>query len=208
MSPYTCIMTEYVPVAAAKMTQLAGADRVEGCLFGNGDRAGSVGLGTLALNLYSQGVQPGVNLGSLDDVVAQVEELMQIPVHRRAPYSGRNVSNSYTETQHEAIYKGYQSLGQDQSQPRSKHQGQGQEPEWKISYIPMDPTDIGRHDEHTIRVNRHSGTIHHVKQILHIDMHARNATRIHKYCQRPRHEARLRSPTRFYPIPLPKEGYE
>lgn len=91
-------------VAAAEMTQLVGADRVEGCLFGNGDRAGSVDLGTLALNLYSQGVQPGVNLGSLDDV-AQVEELMQIPVHRRAPYSGRNVSNSYTETQNEAIYK-------------------------------------------------------------------------------------------------------
>lgn len=162
-------------VAAAEMAQLAGADRVEGCLFGNGDRAGSADLVTLALNLYSQGVQPGIHLGSLDEVVAQVEELTQIPVHRRAPYAGRNVFSAYTETQHEAICKGYQSLRQDQSQPRSKHQnqGQGQEPKWKIPYIPIDPSDIGRDDEHIIRVNQHSGasgTIHHVKQTLHIDM--------------------------------------
>ncbi|GKZ17767.1 hypothetical protein AbraCBS73388_010086 [Aspergillus brasiliensis] len=138
-------------VAAAELAQLAGADRVEGCLFGNGERTGNVDLVTLALNLYTQGISPNVNLGSLNDVVAMVEELTKIPVHPRAPYAGKYVFCTFTGTHQDAIRKGYNKLEEVQRQNTMKAI------KWKMPYLPMDPADLGRKHEAIIRVNSQSG---------------------------------------------------
>ncbi|GKZ37219.1 hypothetical protein AbraIFM66950_008676 [Aspergillus brasiliensis] len=138
-------------VAAAELAQLAGADRVEGCLFGNGERTGNVDLVTLALNLYTQGISPNVNLGSLNDVVAMVEELTKIPVHPRAPYAGKYVFCTFTGTHQDAIRKGYNKLEE------SRKQDAMQIVKWKMPYVPMDPADLGRKHEAIIRVNSQSG---------------------------------------------------
>lgn len=152
-------------VAAAEMAQLAGADRVEGCLFGNGERTGNVDLVTLALNLYTQGVDPGINFGNINQVVTMVEELTKIRVHPRAPYAGNYVFCTFTGTHQDAIRKGY------------KHRQLASKPEeickWEMPYLPMDPEDIGRKHEAIIRVNSQSGKsgiAWLVKEVLGIEM--------------------------------------
>ncbi|KUI58606.1 2-isopropylmalate synthase [Cytospora mali] len=137
-------------VAATEMAQLAGADRVEGCLFGNGERTGNVDLVTLALNLYTQGVCPGIDFSNVNEVVEMVEELTRIPVHFRAPYAGRYTFCTFTGTHQDAIRKGYkarQTLGT----------VLGCEPKWVMPYLPMDPVDLGREHEAIIRINSQSG---------------------------------------------------
>jgi 2-isopropylmalate synthase len=137
-------------VATAEMAQLAGADRVEGCLFGNGERTGNVDLVTLALNLYTQGVHPGIDFGNLNQVVALVEELTKIPVHPRAPYAGKYVFCTFTGTHQDAIRKGYKKI-----ERLKRYLGHFQK--WKMPYLPMDPVDLGRKHEAIIRVNSQSG---------------------------------------------------
>lgn len=137
-------------VAATEMAQLAGADRVEGCLFGNGERTGNVDLVTLALNLYTQGICPGVDFGSIQEVVGMVEELTQIPVHFRAPYAGRYTFCTFTGTHQDAIRKGYKAR-------QSLANVLGHDPKWVMPYLPMDPVDVGREHEAIIRINSQSG---------------------------------------------------
>ncbi|KAL9636857.1 MAG: hypothetical protein Q9164_002561 [Protoblastenia rupestris] len=137
-------------VAATEMAQLAGADRVEGCLFGNGERTGNVDLVTLALNLYTQGIYPEIDFGDINQVVDMVEELTRIPVHLRAPYAGKYVFCTFTGTHQDAIRKGYkrrESLGKKV----------GQLSKWRMPYLPMDPVDLGRKHEAIIRLNSQSG---------------------------------------------------
>lgn len=152
-------------VAAAEMAQLAGADRVEGCLFGNGERTGNVDLVTLALNLHTQGVDPGINFGDINQVVTMVEELTKIRVHPRAPYAGNYVFCTFTGTHQDAIRKGYK-----HRQLTSKS---GEVRKWEMPYLPMDPEDIGRKHEAIIRVNSQSGKsgiAWLVKEVLGIEM--------------------------------------
>lgn len=136
--------------AAAEMAQLAGGDRVEGCLFGNGERTGNVDLVTLALNLYTQGVDPGVDFGDINRVVAIVERLTKVPVHLRAPYAGRYVFCTFTGAHQDAIRKGYK-------RRRLDSEAAGQVQKWEMPYLPMDPEDLGRENEAVIRVNSQSG---------------------------------------------------
>lgn len=137
-------------VATAELSQLAGADRVEGCLFGNGERTGNVDLVTLALNLYTQGVHPGIKFGDINAVVSLVEELTKIPVHFRAPYAGKFVFCTFTGTHQDAIRKGYRNRA-------SIEQSLGRSPKWRMPYLPMDPVDLGRKHEAVIRINAQSG---------------------------------------------------
>ncbi|KAG9253635.1 uncharacterized protein F5Z01DRAFT_657808 [Emericellopsis atlantica] len=136
-------------VAAAELGQMAGADRVEGCLFGNGERTGNVDLVTLALNLYTQGVSPGIDFSDLNSVIEMVEACTRIPVHERAPYGGSLVCAAFSGSHQDAIKKGFQN--------RQK-QGLSAEDPWQgMPYLPLDPQDIGRTYEAIIRVNSQSG---------------------------------------------------
>ncbi|WP_283148685.1 2-isopropylmalate synthase [Silvimonas soli] len=130
-------------VAAAELAVMAGADRVEGCLFGNGERTGNVDLVTLALNLYSQGIAPGLDFSNIDQVRQVVEECNQLPVHPRHPYAGDLVHTAFSGSHQDAIKKG---LAQ-------------QKPDtfWEVPYLPIDPADIGRTYDAVIRVNSQSG---------------------------------------------------
>lgn len=153
-------------VAAAELAQLAGADRVEGCLFGNGERTGNVDLVTLALNLYAQGIHPGLDFGDMNEIVALVEELTAIPVHTRAPYSGKYVFCTFTGTHQDAIRKGYR-------KKERLEKSLGHVLKWDIPYLPMDPADLGRKHEAIIRVNSQSGksgTAWLVKEVLDIEL--------------------------------------
>jgi len=130
-------------VAAAELAQLAGAERVEGCLFGNGERTGNVDLLTLALNLYTQGVAPGLDFSDIDAVRAQVEEFLGLPVHPRHPYAGELVYTAFSGSHQDAIRKGM-----------AYHQ---EDTPWNVPYLPMDPADVGRSYQALIRVNSQSG---------------------------------------------------
>jgi 2-isopropylmalate synthase len=130
-------------VAAAELGQLAGATRVEGCLFGNGERTGNVDLVTLALNLYSQGIDPGLDFSELPAIRRKVEGLTQISVHTRAPYAGDSVFLAYSGGHQDAISKGL----------KERNTLLGKHRRWKIPYLPMDPHDIGTSYEAVIRVN-------------------------------------------------------
>ncbi len=132
-------------VAAAEMALLAGADRVEGTLFGNGERTGNVDLVTLALNLYTQGVDPGVDLSDLDRVVAEVEHCNRMPVPARHPYAGELVYTAFSGSHQDAVKKGLAALARETS------------PTWDVPYLPIDPADVGRSYEEVIRVNAQSG---------------------------------------------------
>ena len=134
--------------AAAELAQMAGADRVEGCLFGNGERTGNVDLVTLALNLYSQGIHPGIDFSNIQSVIDVVEISNKIPVHPRAPYGGQLVFSAFSGSHQDAINKGFQL--------RKKTSASSEEP-WQIPYLPLDPHDIGRTYEAIIRVNSQSG---------------------------------------------------
>jgi 2-isopropylmalate synthase len=135
-------------VAAAELGQMAGADRVEGCLFGNGERTGNVDLVTLALNLYTQGVWPKVDFSDLGAVIEVVETCNKIPVHQRAPYGGSLVVCAFSGTHQNAIKAGTQARDA---------QGLGSEDPWEVPYLPLDPQDIGRTYEAIIRINSQSG---------------------------------------------------
>ncbi|KAI9783140.1 MAG: hypothetical protein M1816_001591 [Peltula sp. TS41687] len=134
--------------AAAELAQMAGADRVEGCLFGNGERTGNVDLVTLALNLYSQGIHPNIDFSDIESVIEMVEYSNKIPVHPRAPYGGELVFSAFSGSHQDAINKGFQA--------RKKTATSSEDP-WQIPYLPLDPQDIGRTYEAIIRVNSQSG---------------------------------------------------
>lgn len=135
-------------VAAAELAQMAGADRVEGCLFGNGERTGNVDLVTLALNLYTQGIHPNIDFSDLNRVIDVVEVSNKIPVHPRAPYGGSLVVCAFSGSHQDAIKKGFQVRKKD---------GATDENHWQVPYLPLDPQDIGRTYEAIIRVNSQSG---------------------------------------------------
>ncbi|MBU2014089.1 MAG: 2-isopropylmalate synthase, partial [Gammaproteobacteria bacterium] len=130
-------------VAATELGLMAGADRVEGCLFGNGERTGNVDLVTVALNMYTQGVDPQLDFSDIDAVRKVVEECNQLPVHPRHPYVGDLVHTAFSGSHQDAIRKGFSQ--------------QDQEGVWEVPYLPIDPADIGRSYEAVIRVNSQSG---------------------------------------------------
>ncbi|HZM83066.1 MAG TPA: 2-isopropylmalate synthase [Candidatus Limnocylindrales bacterium] len=129
-------------VAAAELGLLAGADRVEGCLFGNGERTGNVDLVTLGLNLFSQGIDPMIDFSGIDEIKRAVEYCNQLPVHERHPYAGDLVYTSFSGSHQDAIKKGFEKL---------------EGPYWAVPYLPIDPKDLGRTYEAVIRVNSQSG---------------------------------------------------
>lgn len=130
-------------VACAELAMMAGADRVEGCLFGNGERTGNVCLVTLAMNLYSQGVIPDLDFSDMNQVVEVVESCNQLPVHPRHPWAGRLAYTAFSGSHQDAIKKGF-----DARQPDDR---------WEMPYLPVDPQDIGCSYEAVIRVNSQSG---------------------------------------------------
>ncbi|KAA6412298.1 MAG: 2-isopropylmalate synthase [Lasallia pustulata] len=135
-------------VAAAELAQMAGADRVEGTLFGNGERTGNVDLVTLALNLYTQGIHPQIDFSDINPVIDIVEQSNKIPVHPRAPYGGQLVVCAFSGSHQDAIKKGFQAR---------KASGASRSDPWQMPYLPLDPQDIGRTYEAIIRVNSQSG---------------------------------------------------
>ncbi|MDR0249764.1 MAG: 2-isopropylmalate synthase [Burkholderiales bacterium] len=135
-------------VAAAELAQLAGADRVEGCLFGNGERTGNVCLLTLGLNLYTQGVDPGIDFSDINEIVRTVERCNQLPVHPRHPYGGDLVFTAFSGSHQDAIKKGLAQHKADLEAGRAL---------WDVPYLPIDPSDVGRTYEAVIRVNSQSG---------------------------------------------------
>lgn len=132
-------------VAAAELGLMAGADRVEGCLFGNGERTGNCCLVTVALNMYTQGVDPELNFSDIDEVIQTVEYCNQLPVHPRHPYGGELVFTAFSGSHQDAIKKGFA------AQERRNDQL------WSVPYLPIDPADLGRSYEAVIRVNSQSG---------------------------------------------------
>ncbi|MER7790717.1 2-isopropylmalate synthase [Streptomyces sp. NPDC097640] len=140
-------------VACAELAVLAGAQRVEGCLFGNGERTGNVDLVTLALNLYAQGVDPMIDFSDIDAVRDTVEHCNRLPVHPRHPYGGELVYTAFSGTHQDAISKG---LARHARQAAESGVPEGQAP-WAVPYLPIDPADVGRTYEAVIRVNSQSG---------------------------------------------------
>jgi 2-isopropylmalate synthase len=138
-------------VAAAELAVMAGADRVEGCLFGNGERTGNVDIVTLALNLYSQGVHPGLDFSDIDEVRRAVELANQLPVHPRHPYVGELVYTAFSGSHQDAIKKGLA------ARRHAQATGQGGPEIWEVPYLPIDPADLGRSYDAVIRVNSQSG---------------------------------------------------
>ncbi|MFM2100903.1 MAG: hypothetical protein RLZZ366_2442, partial [Pseudomonadota bacterium] len=132
-------------VAATELGLLAGADRVEGCLFGNGERTGNVDLVTVALNMYTQGLDPGLDFSDIDQVIQTVEYCNALPVHPRHPYAGELVFTAFSGSHQDAIKKGFaaQQMRNDEL--------------WEVPYLPIDPADLGRSYEAVIRVNSQSG---------------------------------------------------
>jgi 2-isopropylmalate synthase len=140
-------------VADAELAVLAGADRIEGCLFGNGERTGNVCLVTLGLNLYSQGVDPMINFSNIDEIRRTVEYVNQLPVHPRHPYAGELVYTAFSGSHQDAIKKGFEAFDAEVA-------AEGDRPEdhkWDLPYLPIDPHDVGRSYEAVIRVNSQSG---------------------------------------------------
>ena len=132
-------------VAAAELGLMAGADRVEGCLFGNGERTGNCDLVTVALNLYTQGVDPGLDFSDIDAAIATVAGCTALPVHPRHPYAGELVFTAFSGSHQDAIRKGFAA------------QGRRNDGLWEVPYLPIDPADLGRSYEAVIRVNSQSG---------------------------------------------------
>mgnify|MGYP001793971053 FL=1 len=145
-------------VAAAELAQMAGAQRVEGCLFGNGERTGNVDLVTLAMNLYTQGISPGLDFSQIDDIVKVAEDCTHLPVHPRHPYAGELVFTAFSGSHQDAIKKGFaaRQVEMGELSPTST-QSKPDEIHWSIPYLPMDPQDVGRTYESVVRVNSQSG---------------------------------------------------
>ncbi|MEY2945270.1 MAG: hypothetical protein RL243_12 [Actinomycetota bacterium] len=140
-------------VAAAELGYLAGADRIEGCLFGNGERTGNVDLVTLGLNLFSQGVDPHIDFSNLDEIKRTVEYCNQLPVHERSPYGGDLVYTAFSGSHQDAIKKGFEKM-EAQASAEGRHID---DLVWAVPYLPIDPKDVGRSYEAVIRVNSQSG---------------------------------------------------
>ena len=140
-------------VAAAELGLLAGADRVEGCLFGNGERTGNVCLVTLGINLFSQGVDPQIDFSGIDEIRRTVEYCNQLPVGERHPYGGDLVFTAFSGSHQDAIKKGFEALERDAKEAGSAIE----DVRWEVPYLPIDPKDIGRSYEAVIRVNSQSG---------------------------------------------------
>ncbi|MDP2374368.1 2-isopropylmalate synthase [Reyranella sp.] len=132
-------------VAAAELGYMAGADRIEGCLFGNGERTGNVDLVTMGLNMYTQGVDPGLDFSNINEIRQTVEYCNQLPVHPRHPYGGDLVFTSFSGSHQDAINKGFNAMRTSNSQV------------WEVPYLPIDPADLGRTYEAIIRINSQSG---------------------------------------------------
>jgi 2-isopropylmalate synthase len=132
-------------VAATELGLLAGADRVEGTLFGNGERTGNVDIITLAMNMYSQGVDPGLDCSNINELVRMAEYCNQLPVHPRHPYAGELVFTAFSGSHQDAINKGFKAMAASNS------------PLWEVPYLPIDPMDLGRSYEAVIRINSQSG---------------------------------------------------
>jgi 2-isopropylmalate synthase len=135
-------------VAAAELAVMAGADRVEGCLFGNGERTGNVCLVTLAMNLYSQGVAPGLDFSDMGRVIRTAEYCTDLPVHPRHPYAGELVFTAFSGSHQDAIKKGLAA---------QRERAAAGDAHWEVPYLPIDPADVGRTYEAVIRVNSQSG---------------------------------------------------
>jgi 2-isopropylmalate synthase len=132
-------------IAAAELALLAGADRIEGCLFGNGERTGNVDLVTLGLNLYTQGVSPNLDFSNMREIVRTAEHCNNIPVHPRHPYAGELVFTAFSGSHQDAIKKGFAAHAK-------RNDGI-----WEVPYLPIDPADLGESYEAVIRVNSQSG---------------------------------------------------
>lgn len=132
-------------VAAAELGYMAGADRIEGCLFGNGERTGNVDLVTLGLNMFTQGVDPEIDFSNINEIRQTVEYCNQLPVHPRHPYGGDLVFTAFSGSHQDAINKGFKSLDASNSKV------------WEVPYLPIDPADLGRSYEAIIRINSQSG---------------------------------------------------
>ena len=140
-------------VAAAELGYMAGADRIEGCLFGNGERTGNVCLVTLGLNMLTQGVDPQIDFSDIDEVRRTVEYCNQIPVHERHPYGGDLVYTAFSGSHQDAINKGLRTMEKEAADlgiSVDQHR-------WEVPYLPIDPKDVGRTYEAVIRVNSQSG---------------------------------------------------
>jgi 2-isopropylmalate synthase len=140
-------------VAAAELGVQAGADRIEGCLFGNGERTGNVCLVTLGLNLFSQGMDPGIDFSDIDEIRRTVEYCNQLPVHPRHPYGGDLVYTAFSGSHQDAIKKGFEALERDAAEAGVPVEDYP----WGVPYLPIDPMDVGRSYEAVIRVNSQSG---------------------------------------------------
>lgn len=132
-------------VAAAELGLMAGADRIEGCLFGNGERTGNCCLVTIAMNMYSQGIDPKLDFSEIDKIIETVEYCNGLPVHPRHPYGGDLVFTAFSGSHQDAIKKGFEANDQQN------------DPLWRVPYLPVDPADLGRSYEAVIRVNSQSG---------------------------------------------------
>ncbi|MDJ1130446.1 2-isopropylmalate synthase [Streptomyces iconiensis] len=140
-------------VAAAELAVMAGADRVEGCLFGQGERTGNVDLVTLGMNLFSQGVDPMIDFSQIDEIRRTYEYCNQMEVHPRHPYAGDLVYTAFSGSHQDAIKKGFEAM-----EARAAEAGKSvDDMEWAVPYLPIDPKDVGRSYEAVIRVNSQSG---------------------------------------------------
>ncbi len=140
-------------IAAAELGYLAGADRIEGCLFGNGERTGNVDLVTLGLNMFSQGIDPQLDFSNIDEIRRTVEYANQMPVHERSPYGGDLVFTAFSGSHQDAIKKGFERMASD-----AESAGVAVDDlVWAVPYLPIDPRDVGRSYEAVIRVNSQSG---------------------------------------------------
>ncbi|MBN9171244.1 MAG: 2-isopropylmalate synthase [Microbacterium sp.] len=140
-------------VAAAELGYMAGADRIEGCLFGNGERTGNVDLVTLGVNLFTQGIDPQIDFSDIDQVKRTVEYCNQLPVPERSPWGGDLVFTAFSGSHQDAIKKGFEAM-----EARAAAEGVSiDELEWAVPYLPIDPKDLGRSYEAVIRVNSQSG---------------------------------------------------
>ncbi|MER6176737.1 2-isopropylmalate synthase [Streptosporangium sp. NPDC001681] len=140
-------------IACAELAVLAGAERVEGCIFGNGERTGNVDIATLALNMHAQGIDPMIDFSDIDEIRRTVEHCNRIEVHPRHPYVGDLVHTAFSGTHQDAIRKGFA-----EHRARAATEGRPErELEWRVPYLPIDPADIGRDYDAVIRVNSQSG---------------------------------------------------
>ena len=140
-------------IAAAELGYLAGADRIEGCLFGNGERTGNVDLVALGINLFTQGIDPQIDFSDLDGIKRTAEYCNQLPVHERSPWAGDLVYTAFSGSHQDAIKKGFEAMAAD-ADARGVMVGELQ---WAVPYLPVDPKDLGRTYEAVIRVNSQSG---------------------------------------------------